>query len=81
MGLYSVRLIIGKIFASEILGAYLWKGLFLEVLFIGILRYIINKYSSGFLVQFRNNLLSCVFQKSHIARAAANKSLSRASPW
>ena len=38
MGLYSGGLIIGRIFASEIWGAYFREGLFLEGLIIGILR-------------------------------------------
>ena len=38
MGLYSGGLIIGKIFASEIWGAYFREGLFLGGLIIGILR-------------------------------------------
>ena len=39
MGLHSGGLIIGRIFASEIWGAYFREGLFLEGLIIGILRY------------------------------------------
>ena len=40
MGLYSGGYIIGRIFASEIWGAYFWEGLFLGGgLIIGILRY------------------------------------------
>ena len=38
MGLYSGGLTIGRIFASEIWGAYFREGLFLEGLIIGILR-------------------------------------------
>ena len=41
MGLYSRGLIIGRIFASEILGAYFREGLFFGELIIGILRYIV----------------------------------------
>ena len=40
MGLYSGGLIIGRIFASEIWGAYFREGLFLGGLIIGILRFI-----------------------------------------
>ena len=45
MGLYSAGLIIGRIFATEIWGAYFWDGLFFlggerGGLIIGILRYI-----------------------------------------
>ena len=36
MGLYWERLIIGRIFAPEIWGAYFWRGLLLE--FYGIPR-------------------------------------------
>ena len=39
MGLYSGGLIIGRIFASEISGAYFREDLFLEGLIIGILRH------------------------------------------
>ena len=39
MGLYSGGLIIGRIFAFEIWGAYFQEGLFLEGLIIGILHY------------------------------------------
>ena len=39
MGLYSGGLIIGRIFASEIWGAYFREGLFFGGLIIGILRY------------------------------------------
>ena len=39
MGLYSRGLIIGRIFESEIWGAYFREGLFLGELIIGILRY------------------------------------------
>ena len=38
MGLYLGGLIIGRIFASEIWGAYFREGLFLGGLIIGILR-------------------------------------------
>ena len=40
MGLYSGGLIIGRILASEILGAYFWEGLFPEGLIIRILWYL-----------------------------------------
>ena len=40
MDLYSGGLIIGRIFASEICGAYFREGLFLGVLIIGIVRYL-----------------------------------------
>ena len=40
MGLHSGRLIFGRIFASEIWGAYFREGLLLEGLIIGILRYV-----------------------------------------
>ena len=39
MRLYSGGLVIGRIFASEIEGAYFREGLFLEGLIIGILGY------------------------------------------
>ena len=39
MGLYSGRLIIGKIFASEFWGAYFEEDLFLGGLIIGILQF------------------------------------------
>ena len=42
MGLYSVGLIVGRIFASEIWGAYCRESLFLGGLIIGILRYMFN---------------------------------------
>ena len=41
MGLYSGGLIIGRIFESEIWGAYFRKGLFFGGLIIGMLRYLI----------------------------------------
>ena len=40
MGLYLGGLIIGRIFESEILGAYCQEGLFLGGLISGILRYV-----------------------------------------
>ena len=39
MGLYLGELIIGRIFASQMLGAYFLEDLFLGELIIGILRY------------------------------------------
>ena len=41
MGLFSGGLIIGRIFASEIWGAYFQEGLFLGWLIIRILRYLV----------------------------------------
>ena len=46
MGLYSGGLIIGRIFASEICGAYFREGLFLGKLIIGNLRYM-NKRNAN----------------------------------
>ena len=40
-GLIFEGLVIGRIFASEILGAYFQGGIFLEGLIIGILRFLI----------------------------------------
>ena len=40
MGLYSGGLVVGRIFASEIWGAYFWEGLFFGELIIRILCYI-----------------------------------------
>ena len=45
MGLYSGGLIIGRIFASEILGGLFREGLFLGGLIMGILRYVICQVS------------------------------------
>ena len=55
MGLYSEGLIIGRIFAFEIWGAYFWEGLFFlggGGLIIGILQYVVRimfKLSVSFL--------------------------------
>ena len=47
MGLYLGGLIIGRIFASEIWGAYFREGLYLGGLIIGILRYYNFRCSVG----------------------------------
>ena len=53
MGLYSGGLIIRKIFASEIWGAYFWEGLFLGELIIAILGYvkIVQPSFLGFVIE------------------------------
>ena len=43
MGLYTGGLIIGRILASEIWGAYFREDLFLAGLIIGILRYLLTR--------------------------------------
>ena len=52
MGLYSGGLIIGRIFASGIWGAYFREGLFLGELIIGILRYLEIVKSLSMFVRF-----------------------------
>ena len=52
MGLYSEGLIIRRIFASGIWGAYFREGLFLGELIIGILRYLEIVTSLSMFVRF-----------------------------
>ena len=65
MGLYSGGLIIGRIFASKIWGAYFRQGVFLGELIIGIfrtLRYLTLRYASPEL----NTSLPQLFMTAHI---------------
>ena len=61
MGLYSGGLIIGRIFVSEIWGAYFREGLLSEGLIIEILRYMIFIYS---FFQSRKNNFTMVCSKA-----------------
>ena len=62
MGLYSGGFIIGRIFASEIWGAYFQEDLFLRGLIIGILRYMGkgSYYKADCVISSQYNLLSSV---------------------